>query len=198
MTDGAEILDFTDLSGCGMYLDEHAEAAILSAISPYAPGGLHFIDNGNYHYMTRLFLSFAEEDFDLVVFDHHDDDIPPAFGGLKSCGSWIFDIKNENRWLKELYLIKEKKDADLILPSPRPLYISVDKDVLSEDVLKTNWDQGDMTKEEFIEIFSYLIKNRLILGIDICGEDEAGKDTVKNESFNLMIIQLLNASGLFS
>ncbi len=198
MTDGADIIDLTDIDGCGMYVDTHAEAVILSRIKDYAPGGLHFIDNGNYHYMTRLFLSFAGEEFDLVVFDHHTDDQPPAFDMLKSCGSWVYDIRRENSYLRDYLLIQNKEDVSLLKESRRPLYISVDKDVLSEEVLRTNWDQGDMTAEEFFEIFGGLIKNRLILGIDICGEDEAGKNTVMNDRFNLEVIRLLNASGVFS
>ena len=191
ITEGADIIDFKHLSGCGMYLDDHAEAVILSEISRFAPEGLHFIDNGNYHYMTRLFASFIKEEFDLITFDHHTDDQPPAFGDLKSCGSWIYDIKNENPYLKDCFLIQKAEDFEKYKPSKRPLYVSVDKDVLSPDVLKTNCDQGDMTEDEFFGMFTEILKTGHIIGIDICGEDVPENDISENEVFNKKVIQLL-------
>ena len=190
--EGSDIIDFKELKGCGMYLDDTAAAFILSKIAPFGPSGLHFIDNGNYHYMTGLFLSLVKEDFDLVHFDHHSDDKPPAFEGLRSCGSWVYDLKRENRYLKNYLLIQNHGDFSKYEPSDRPLYISVDKDVLSESVLKTNWDQGDMTEEEFFGIFMYLINERSILGIDICGEDEPDKNITQNEAFNMKTVKSLN------
>ena len=141
--------------------------------------------------MTGLFLSLVKEDFDLIHFDHHSDDKPPAFEGLKSCGSWVYDLKMENGYLKDYLLIRDHGDFSKYEPSDMPLYISVDKDVLSENVLKTNWDQGDMSEEEFFEIFNRLINERRILGIDICGEDEPEKNIMQNEAFNLKIVEIL-------
>ena len=197
------MLDFKDLCGCGMYVDQHAEAVLIDKIRPYAPYGLHFTDNGNYHYMTRLFSSFIDFPFDMAVFDHHSDDQEPAFAGLKSCGSWIRDIRNENSFLENIYMIRSAddiKNLGNILDKPsasddacrreRPLYISVDKDVLSEDVLKTNWDQGNMSLEAFYEIFGQMITDNEIIGIDICGEDEPDRNAAANEFFNRMIIEM--------
>ena len=109
------MLDFKDLCGCGMYVDQHAEAVLVEKIKPFAPYGLHFIDNGNYHYMTRLFASLVDFPFDMVVFDHHSDDQEPAFAGLKSCGSWIRDIRNENRCLENIYMIGRLKTEKIWL-----------------------------------------------------------------------------------
>ena len=197
ITEGSLVIDFSDMRGCSMYVDEEAERSILERLKEVPFKGLHFIDNGNYHYMTRLFLSFAKEGFDLVIFDNHSDDIPPALGGLKSCGSWVYDLKKENGFLKSFCHIRKKEDAAGLFTGERPVYISVDKDVLSKEVLKTNWDQGDMTEEEFFEIFEGLIKNRSVLGIDICGEDEPGKSTARNERFNMEVIRLLDGYGFF-
>lgn len=197
LMEGCDVIDLSDMRGCSMYVDEEAERIILDRLKERSFRGLHFIDNGNYHYMTRLFLSFAKEEFDLVIFDNHSDDMPPALGGLKSCGSWVYDIKRENAYLKELCHIRKKGDEVGVTEGERPVYISVDKDVLSTDVLTTNWDQGDMTEEEFFDIFLRIIKTRNVLGIDICGEDEPGKSTVRNERFNKEIIRLLDGYGFF-
>ncbi len=198
ITEGSDVVDFSDMRGCSMYVDEEAEGVILDRLRDRSFRGLHFIDNGNYHYMTRLFLSFAREGFDLVIFDNHSDDMPPALGGLKSCGSWVYDIKRENGYLGDIRHIRKKGDEEGLFSGERPVYISVDKDVLSTEVLTTNWDQGDMTKEEFFDIFTRIIKTRHVLGIDICGEDEPGKNVAANEAFNMEVIRLLNGIGIFS
>lgn len=49
-----------------------------------------------------------------------------------------------------------------------PVYLSIDKDALSEDVVKTNWDQGLLKLEHVTQVISCL-KGR-ILGSDITGE----------------------------
>ncbi len=187
ISDKMDILDFTELNGCGMYIDTHAEAVILSLISRFAPEGIHFIDNGNYHYMSRLFCSFIAEPFELIVFDHHTDDQQPMIEGLKSCGSWIADIKDENVFLNSVELIQEYKN----IPAKKkdlPVYISIDKDVLSTSVLATNWDQGNMTAEQFFEIFDEILLRNRIIGIDICGEPEPYDDISLSAEFNKNIL----------
>ena len=53
-----------------------------------------------------------------------------------------------------------------------PVYISIDKDVLSRKVLRTNWDQGIMTEAELHrELGRFTTDPQIhILGADICGE----------------------------
>lgn len=41
--------------------------------------GIHFIDSGNYHYMTRLWLTRMDQPFCLLVYDNHTDMQPPGF-----------------------------------------------------------------------------------------------------------------------
>lgn len=71
-----------DIPGTNCYCDEDAMNTIRSRIAPYSSGGIHFIDSGNYHYMTRIWLEKISEPFSLLVFDNHTDMQPPAFGGL--------------------------------------------------------------------------------------------------------------------
>ena len=125
------MLDFTKLTGSELYLDENAENILSSAVKKYGADGIHLLDNGNYHYITRLFLKELRKEFDLLYADNHSDDQPPAFEGLKSCGSWVADTENE---LKELTggivwidgrgnMHKKGTFSD-----ERSLYISVDKE----------------------------------------------------------------------
>ncbi|MCR4745497.1 MAG: hypothetical protein K5894_09770 [Lachnospiraceae bacterium] len=166
-------IDFTKLTGSELYVDENAERIIRKEIRKYGADGIHMLDNGNYHYLTRLFLHELNEPFDLLYFDNHSDDQPPAFEGLKSCGSWVLDTRNELReklgavfWADGNSFIHKYGE----MSSERPLYISVDKDVFDKKIAPTNWDQGNMAFEGFTDILNDLSSGRRIAGVDICGE----------------------------
>ena len=40
-------------------------------IAGYPAEGIHFIDSGNYHYLTKLWTDKLRVPFSLIVFDHH-------------------------------------------------------------------------------------------------------------------------------
>jgi hypothetical protein len=57
---------------------------------------------------------------------------------------------------------------------PLPVYLSIDKDILSETVLPTNWDQGQISMELLEECLQIVTGDLaspkpLLLGADICG-----------------------------
>ena len=277
------ILDFTTLSGTTGFCDDAAADEIRRCIADFPARGIHFLDNGNFHYLTRFWCEKISEDFVLVVYDHHVDLRKPVFPGLMSCGSWIRDVLLRNSHCRAVLIIgPECAQADIIerelqsladedsfsddsmfgtaaerrmtadqathasaagqLPHvsaadyashswtyvrreasdqpPRssasvrrdtdgqrpcasapvrvccfteddildgrvarelphlldalhlPVYISIDKDVLSRKVLRTNWDQGIMTEAEFRrELDRFTMDPKIhILGVDICGE----------------------------
>ncbi|MBO6137150.1 MAG: hypothetical protein J6O71_00915 [Lachnospiraceae bacterium] len=176
--DGAPhlILDCTELSGCTMYVDSEAEDAIRYKLSECPVEGIHFLDNGNYHYVTRFFLERIVSPFSLLVFDKHTDDQEPAFEGLRSCGSWIRDARADIDNLKEVMLVQGRDMISGALSASLPVYVSIDLDVLSESELKVNWDQGELGLSELCDILIKLLKDRDILGIDICGGCLPGED----------------------
>ena len=100
-----------DIPGTNCYCDEDAMNEIRSRIAPYSSGEIHFIDSGNYHYMTRIWLEKISESFELLVFDNHTDMQPPAFGGLLSCGGWIYDSVMELPLLKKVILVGPDEEA---------------------------------------------------------------------------------------
>ncbi len=217
ITSEGTLLDLSDLSGTKMYIDEGAEVEIrkrtdglICAKDEVAVKSsdedcnmicrhtgslgyrLRFLDNGNYHYMTRILASYVDEPFDLITFDHHSDDQSPAFGGIKSCGSWRRDITAENHRLESSMLVQRYDEFDAVYtPSELPLYISIDKDILSDKVLTTNWDQGDMTLEQLFELLDRLIREREIIAVDVCGEDLPENPYEKNKEFNKAMMQYI-------
>ena len=153
-------LDLHELQGVYGYCSQEARRTIEAKISNLSPEGIHFIDSGNFHYVSEFWIEKMKHDFILVVFDHHSDMMQPMFDDILSCGSWILNsLENREVW--------EKID-DLL--HRYPLYISIDKDVLSQNVIQTDWDQGSMQLIEFKILLAYLFKNSQTIGIDIWGE----------------------------
>lgn len=162
---GAVWLDLRDIQGTNCYCDEEAEAAIKERIRPMGPFGIHFLDSGNYHYVSKIWLDKVEGEFELLVFDHHTDMQMPIFGNILSCGGWIQAALDTNTGLKRVYLAGPScmeaeadgkrvvgiNEEELKVPgcisrhmedSGLPLYISLDKDILNRSCAVTNWDQG--------------------------------------------------------
>ena len=133
----------------------------------------------------------------MIVFDHHPDMQPPLFDNLLSCGCWVRTMLDTNPWLRNVCLIgaSEKLKSEtkgygkrLLFYSEQtlrhvdswrlfsgfylnePVYISVDKDVLSPDYATTNWDQGSLTLFELKRLLSIILQNERVIGVDICGE----------------------------
>jgi len=216
--DGVNFIDLRDVPGTNCMCDDAAKETLAAAIrgaggdgscwrsagasapgkdsdgsGDGAPGGLHFIDNGNYHYLSALFLEFVREPFSLVVLDHHPDMQAPMFDIL-SCGGWILHVIENNPYVRDIHVIgadpalisrvdektrervKFYENAMELPVTEHPVYISVDKDVIRRDELVTNWDQGELSVSEVLGVVKDLFQReeseggKGIIGIDICGE----------------------------
>ena len=114
--DSADIhwLDCTKIVGTDCYCDDDAIKEINELIdnaernsnnkAENAPS-IHFFDNGNYHYMSKLWTDKVQEPFSLVVFDHHPDMQPPRFGGILSCGGWVLEVLKSNPFVQNVTII---------------------------------------------------------------------------------------------
>ena len=100
-----------DIPGTNCYCDSEAMECIRRRIGGFSPEGIHFIDSGNYHYLTRIWLEKLDEPFRLLVFDNHTDTQPPAFGGLLSCGGWVRAALEEIPGLLEVILVGPDEEA---------------------------------------------------------------------------------------
>ncbi len=180
--------------------------------------GIHLTDNGNYHYMSHILTGLNTCGYELIVFDHHTDMMTGAFGDILSCGGWIRSSLVNDKNLKRVIctgadedLIRQTLDRDPVImkeflsgkavfsdaasieekiyDSDIPVYLSLDLDVLSENELKTNWDQGDMPSDELISALNHIKRYRNIIGIDICGGPSAGR----NGEFDVREMKLFGA-----
>lgn len=158
-TGPARFVDCRDLQETCCYCSSSSMKTLRDRLSDIPFSGLHWIDTGDYHYLTALFMEKITEPFELVLLDHHPDDQPMAFeeSGMLSCGSWVL-------WGREhLPLMHENS------PDPLPVYLSLDLDILSREVFTTDWDQGDIGVEDLKSMVLSRCRGRRLLGIDVCG-----------------------------
>ena len=200
-------IDLSSLSGTDLYCDLTAMTEIEKRLEDIPASACHFIDSGNFHYLSLVFLRKLKCKISLVVFDNHTDFKPPAFGGLTSCGSWILEAAKKIPAVERIYLIgtdekllnEDKALIDSFNTGERriyysgldeilyaiscdknSIYISLDKDVLKEQICPCNWSQGKMTLSEIESIIEKINKDHRIIGIDISGGPHEDNE-IKNE-----------------
>ena len=101
-------IDCADIPGTDCYCDDEAVAAIRRQIASAGitdAHGIHFFDNGNYHYMSKIWTDMVQEPFSLVVFDHHPDMQEPRFGNILSCGGWVKKVLEANKFIDNVVII---------------------------------------------------------------------------------------------
>lgn len=101
------LLDCTQINGTDCYCDDDAQAEIRPFVHKNSSKhpGVHFFDNGNYHYMSKLWTDPLEKPFNLVIFDHHPDMQPPRFEGILSCGGWVKEVLDHNEKVQNVILV---------------------------------------------------------------------------------------------
>jgi len=98
-------IDCTDLSGVTGYCDAQAMRQIRNRLASCRPYGVHFIDSGNYHYVSRFWVEKIQRNFVLVLFDNHTDMQPSRFGHIMSCGSWVRDVLDTNPRIQKVVML---------------------------------------------------------------------------------------------
>lgn len=118
---GLEWHDCSAIGGSRLYCSRDAEEKIKALIAPAGVSGIHFIDSGDYHYISKIMTDFIKEPFTLVLIDHHTDMQDASLGGdILSCGNWAKKVLQENPYLQRLVLIgQEKKVLDKLQSGAR-------------------------------------------------------------------------------
>lgn len=64
-------VDCRDMKGVDCYCDEEGREELHRRLAPFPAKAVHFIDSGDFHYLTEYWVSRIHEPFSLIVFDHH-------------------------------------------------------------------------------------------------------------------------------
>ena len=190
-------VDCTQVEGTDCYCDTETEKQLKELMADQPLEAVHWIDSGDYHYLSKLWTDRITEPFTLVVLDHHPDMQRPMFGELLSCGSWVRVALEQNPMLRQVCLmgvddklmeettgfgdkVRVVSESDLLhQPTDKiikaiqidyPVYLSIDKDVMTLNECTTNWDQGSMSWKLLEALLRHLMQHK-VLGVDICGEE---------------------------
>lgn len=197
-------IDCKYIPGTNCYCDDAAKEVLQKRLANVPVNALHFMDSGNYHYLSYFFLERIKEDFALVLFDRHPDFQMPSFGDILSCGGWVKNAWDDFKNLKKVYMVGVDEglfyglndvpaEVELLKPqnisaisNELPIYISIDKDALSVEYAACDWDQGDLSLTDLLKVLDELKRLR-ILGVDVCGEKKenpTAEETKKNSDTN--------------
>ena len=98
-------MDCSDIEETDMYCSKNAYEKIWCRIEPYGIQGIHYIDSGNYHYITKIITDHITEPFGLVMYDHHTDMQIPMVPEMMSCGDWAGQALSQNKNLRQLVIV---------------------------------------------------------------------------------------------
>lgn len=98
-------MDCSDIEETDMYCSKNAYKKIWGRIEPYGIQGIHYIDSGNYHYITKIITDHITEPFGLVMYDHHTDMQIPMVPEMMSCGDWAGQALSQNKNLRQLVIV---------------------------------------------------------------------------------------------
>lgn len=162
------------LEGTNCYCSSESVERIREAMRALSPNGLHWIDTGDYHYLSVFFLEKIDTPFELILLDNHSDRQPLAFEeeGMLSCGSWVAWAEEHCPNLKRTVSIGVDGNCAVdasVLEGGLPVYISLDLDVLAAGEFVTDWNQGRMGADELVSLLRALTGSRNVIGVDICG-----------------------------
>jgi arginase family enzyme len=128
-TESVKRIDLSKIEGTNGYCSEEAQELVRAALEAYGPEGMHFLDNGNYHYLSLFWLEKIKEPFDLFVFDRHTDMQESALMPVLSCGSWVLEVLKRGSvpvnkiWLigppEEDFLLADEHYRSKVVPVPQ-------------------------------------------------------------------------------
>lgn len=171
--DGFRLLDFRNLEGTSLFCSDDARDVLEKEIRKYGADGLHLIDNGDFHYLSAIFMENIGEEFDLILLDNHSDDRKSALSpDLLHCGGWVDWSGRNLPLLGKVFFNSVPQDCR----PQRAAYLSIDLDILDKRYFLTDWDQGLWTPDRLLATAEDLGKVRRIIGADICGGTACSQD----------------------
>lgn len=193
-----EQIEMSDISQTNGYCARESLKRVENRLRRRRNRGITLLGRGNYHYVSYLLLTEIKRPFTLVLFDHHHDMMPSPDVEHISCGSWVYQALKHLPNLRKVVLLGVSEEAAASIPvhcasrtvviseeeikrgvSERKLmeligtdliYVSIDKDVLAESEVVTDWDQGSLTIRELVAYLDAVSRRGKIAGADICGE----------------------------
>lgn len=152
-----EWVNCTDIEETNCYCSEEGKQKIEERMKAYSPNAIHFIDSGNYHYVSKLWMNKIKESFVLVVVDHHPDTQRGLLEELSSCGGWVQEVLKENPYVKKVLLLGVKQE---LIEQIEPIEKSF------EDKIKVYTEEQLKQQEGWLQLAKEPIEAPIYISID--------------------------------
>ncbi|MDN6626606.1 MAG: arginase family protein [Pisciglobus halotolerans] len=189
------VIDISSLRGTNTICTYDTINKIKKIVNDQKKSLVYFLGNGNFHYLTFPIVQRFKEPFTLIIFDHHNDAGTFPYENVTTCGSWINDVIENNKAVTEVLIIgsTQQNEKGMVTKNKRKIrflyekdmtqekiekmahsiqtkqiYISIDRDILTEEQVQTNWDQGNVTVNELIKAVRLISKSPTGIGAEVC------------------------------
>src|SRR5699024_1945048 len=83
--------------------------------------------------------------------------------------------KTKENYSNQLFFVSDTKVPEnlqeiSLLINTKNIYMSIDRDYLSKEVVQTNWDQGDNQLSDLLKVIRFLANHHSLVGADVCGD----------------------------
>lgn len=137
-----KIVDTSDISRIITIFSKKTVVRITQRFDIISDSTIHFLGNGIFHYLTLLLLKKYSRPFTLIIFDYHNDAGKEHGKEMIDSHKDLIEVISENE-LDYLTSLLNKHT----IPT-EDIYISLNRDILSETEVQTNWNQGTLLVEQ--------------------------------------------------
>lgn len=147
-------------------------------------GSLH-----HYTYGLCMLANSRSRSYGYIHIDHHNDYSSGIYeNNTLSCGSFVKQVLEETNVSDARFIgpigdirlinypqirkpeqIKPKNLEELLRRLPREVYLTIDLDVMDNEEISTDWDQGFLKRDELFGIVSMIRAKKEVIGADVHG-----------------------------
>ncbi|MBQ1856958.1 MAG: arginase family protein [Bacteroidales bacterium] len=198
-------VEMWDILGTNCFCDDDSQAEIARRLAGLPFDAVHWIDAGDYHYVSKIRAGLIDRPFDIVMFDNHPDTHESDFSEMLNCGGWLYTALGTNPNLDHAIVagidpdlesecvrcgdkvtvlpghVDDEEFFDAVSESNLPVFLTIDLDVMDKFYFHADWTQGEMDWNKMKTLLKGLLDRRAVIGIDICGGVPPGQGGTKED-----------------
>lgn len=198
-------VEMWDILGTNCFCDDDSQTEIARRLAGLPFDAVHWIDAGDYHYVSKIRAGLIDRPFDIVMFDNHPDTHESDFSEMLNCGGWLYTALGTNPNLDHAIVagidpdlesecvrcgdkvtvlpghVDDEEFFDAVSESNLPVFLTIDLDVMDKFYFHADWTQGEMDWNKMKTLLKGLLDRRAVIGIDICGGVPPGQGGTKED-----------------
>ena len=112
-------VEMWDILGTNCFCDDDAQTEIARRLAGLPFDAVHWIDAGDYHYVSKIRAGLIDRPFDIVMFDNHPDTHESDFSEMLNCGGWLYTALGTNPNLDHAIVAGRVVESVVTLPLGR-------------------------------------------------------------------------------